>query len=81
MVVKVQRKKIRRYKVGKRGIRDLKASVGRECCISRWGAVVPDCTMKVFKLKKADEEVTVLSPEEPETKQGGSSRSQSCQEF
>ena len=52
--------------MGGRGIKDLKARVGRECCISRGGS---DCTVKVYKLEESEKEVTVLFPEKAGTQQ------------
>ena len=52
------------------GIRDLKARVGRERCISKGG---PDCIVEVHNLEESKEEVTMLvdvrSPEELGTQQ------------
>ena len=45
--------------------------MGRECSISRGGS---DCTVEVYMLKESEEEVTLL-------RQGGSSKSGSCQEL
>ena len=50
--------------------------MGRKCCISRGE---PDWTVEAYKLEESKEEVTVLSSEEAETQQGGSSRSESWQ--
>ena len=61
--------------MGLRGIRSLKTRVGRECSISRGG---PDCPAEVYVSEESEERVTVLRVE---TQQGGSSKSESCQEF
>ena len=53
------------------GIRDLETRVERECCISRGG---PDGRVEVYISEKSKEGVTVL-------RQGGSSKSESCQEL
>ena len=54
------------------GIRGLVTRVGRECSISRGG---PDSTVEVYVSEKSEERgVTVL-------RQGGSSKSESCQEL
>ena len=47
----------RRNRMGRRGIRGLKARVGRGCCISRGR---PDWTMEVYGPEGAEEEVTAL---------------------
>ena len=68
----------RRYKVGGMEIRDLKARVGCECCISRRGPDGPDWAVEVYKLEKSKEEVTVLvgvgSPKKAGMQQGGQLR-------
>ena len=62
----------RRCIMGTWGIRGLETSVGRECSISRWG---PDSTVEVYMSEEPEEGgVTVL-------RQGGSSKSESCQEL
>ena len=61
--------------MGRMGIRGLKTRVGRECCISRGGA---DCTVEVYMSEESEEEVTVLRVG---AQQGGSSKSESCQEL
>ena len=55
--------------MGRRGIKGLKARVGRECCISREGG--PDWIVKVCKLEESEKEVTVLHPEKAGTQQRG----------
>ena len=58
--------------MGRWGIRSLETRVGRECCISRGG---PDSTVEVYVPEESEEGgVTVL-------RQGGSSKSESCQEL
>ena len=57
--------------MGRWGIRGLETRVGRECSIRRGG---PDCTVEVYMLQESEEGVTVLW-------QGGSSKSESCQEL
>ena len=52
--------------MGGRGIRDLKARVDQECCISGRGS---DCTVKVYKLEESEKEVTVLFLEKAGTQQ------------
>ena len=52
-------------------IRGLEIRVGRECSISRGG---PDSTVEVYMWEESEEGVTVLW-------QGGSSKSESCQEL
>ena len=47
----------RRFIMGRRGIRDLKTRVGRECSISRGG---PDCAVEVYSSEESEERVTVL---------------------
>ena len=46
--------------------------MGRECSISRGGEA--DCTVEVYMSEESEEGVTVL-------RQGGSSKSESCQEL
>ena len=60
--------------MGRWGIRGLKAEVDQECSISRGG---PDCTVEVYM----SEEVSVTSRDAVEGWGGGSSKSESCQEF
>ena len=56
--------------MGRCGIRSLETRVGQECSISRGG---PDSTVEVYVPEESEEgEVTVL-------RQGGSSKSESCQ--
>ena len=57
--------------MGRWGIRGLETRVTRECSISRGG---PDCTVEIYVLEESKERVTVL-------RQGGSSKSESCQEL
>ena len=57
--------------MGRRRIGGLEMRVMRECSISRGG---PDCTVEVYMSEKSEESVTVL-------RQGGSSKSESCQEL
>ena len=45
--------------------------MGQECSINRGG---PDCTVEVYMSEESEEAVTVL-------RQGGSSKSGSCQEL
>ena len=61
--------------MGIQGIRGLKTRVGQKCSISRGGL---DCTVEVYMSEKSKEGVTVLRVG---TQQGGSSKSESCQEF
>ena len=56
----------------------LKPRVGRQCCISRGG---PGSTVEVYKLEESREEGIVLIDVGSPEKAGGSSRSESCQEF
>ena len=59
--------------MGGRGIKGLKARVGRECCISR-GGNRPSSTVEEYKLEKSEKDtvlVSVGSPEEAGTQQGG----------
>ena len=56
--------------MGRWGTRGLQTRVGRECSISR-GA---DYTVEAYMSEKPEDEVTVF-------RQGGSSKSESCQEF
>ena len=68
-VVRVQE---RRYRVGGKRIRGLKARMGCKCCISRRG---PDQPVEVYQLEESEEEVTLLvsiaSPKKAGTQQGG----------
>ena len=57
--------------MGRWGIRSLETRVERECSISRGG---PDCTVEVYVSEESEEGVPVL-------RQGGSSKSESCQEL
>ena len=58
--------------MGRRGIRGLETRMGRECSISRGGL---DSTVEVYVSEESEEGgVTVL-------RQGGSSKSESCQEL
>ena len=57
--------------MGRWEIIGLETKVGRECSISRGG---PDCTVEVYMSEETEEVVTVL-------RQGGSSKSESCQEL
>ena len=57
--------------MGRWGIRSLETRVGQECSISRGG---PDSTVEVYVSEESEEGVTVL-------RQGGSSKSESCQEL
>ena len=58
--------------MGRWGIRSLETRVGQECSISRGG---PDSTVEVYVPEESEEGgVTVL-------RQGGSSKSESCQEL
>ena len=57
--------------MGRWGISGLETRVGQECSISRGG---PNCTVEVNMLEKSEEVVTV-------SRQGGSSKSESCQEL
>ena len=57
--------------MGRWGIRGLETRVGRECCINRGG---PRCTVEVYMSEKSEEAIAVL-------RQGGSSKSESYQEF
>ena len=58
--------------MGRWGIRSLETRVGQECSISRRG---PDSTVEVYVSEESEEGgVTVLQ-------QGGSSKSESCQEL
>ena len=52
--------------------------MGCEWCIRRRG---PDGAVEVYQLEESEDEVTVLVDVESPKKQGGSSRSESCQEF
>ena len=61
--------------MGRRGIRGLKTRVGLECSISGRGLV---CTVEVYVSEESKEEITVLREG---TQHGGSSKSESCQEF
>ena len=61
--------------MGRRGVRDLKTRMGRECSISRRG---PDCIVKIYMSEESEEGITVLRVG---TRQGGSSKGESCQEF
>ena len=61
--------------MGRWGIRGLKTRVGRECSNSRGG---PDCTLEIYMSGEYEEEVTVLRVG---TRQGSSSKSESCQEL
>ena len=61
----------RGYIMGRWGIGGLETRVGRKCSISRGG---PDCTVEVYVSDESEQEVTVL-------RQGGSSKSESCQEL
>ena len=67
-----QREKIQNGQTGNNRFED---ESGRECRISREG---PDCTVEVYMLEVSEEEVIML---QVGTRQGGSSRSESCQEF
>ena len=67
-----QREKIQN---GQMGIKGLETGVGRKCSISR-GRL--DCTVEVYISEESYERVTVL---QVATRQGGSSKSESCQEF
>ena len=58
---------MRRYKVGRKRIRGLKARVGCECCISRRG---PDGAVEVYQLEESEEDVTVLVGMESPKKAG-----------
>ena len=62
----------RRYKVGGKRIRGLKARIECKCCISRRG---PDWAVEIYQLKKFEKEVTVLlgveSPKKAGVQQGG----------
>ena len=59
--------------MGRWGIRCLEMRVGQECSISRGGG--PDSTVEVYVPEESEEwGVTVL-------RQGGSSKSESCQEL
>ena len=58
--------------MGRWEIRGLETGVGRECCICRGGGA--DCTVKAYMSEESEEGVTVLQ-------QGGSSKSESCQEL
>ena len=62
----------RRYKVGGKRIKGLKARVECECCISRRG---PDWAVEVYQLQEYKEEVTVLVgvafPKKAGAQQGG----------
>ena len=57
--------------MGRWGIRSLETRVGQECSISRGG---PDSTVEVYVPEGSEGGVTVL-------RQGGSSKSESCQEL
>ena len=57
--------------MGRWGIRGLKTRMGWECSISRGE---PDCRVEVYMSEESEEGVTVL-------RQGGSSKSESCQEL
>ena len=57
--------------MGRWGIRGWETRVGREWSISRGG---PDCTEEVYMSGESEEGVTVL-------RQGGSSKSESCQKL
>ena len=61
----------RTYRMGRWGIRGLETRVGRECSISRGGL---NCTVEVYMSEESEEGVTVIP-------QGGSSKSESCQEL
>ena len=64
--------------MGGKRIKGLKMRVGCECCISRRA---PDWAMKVYQLEESEEKGTLLVGVESQKKQGGSSRSESCQEL
>ena len=61
--------------MGRRGISGMKTRVGRECSISK-GEL--DCIVEVYMSEESEERVTVL---QVGTQQGGSSKSESSQEF
>ena len=63
------------WKQRKKGTGDLKAKVRQVCSISSGGE---DCIVEVYRPEESEEEVTVL---QVGTRQGGSSRSESYQEF
>ena len=56
--------KKRRYEVGKREIRGLKARVGQECCISSGGPDGLSSTMEIYMLEEDTVLVSLASPEE-----------------
>ena len=58
--------------MGRWGIRSLETRVGQECSISRGG---PDCTVEVYVPEESEEGGVT------ELRQGGSSKSESCQEL
>ena len=58
--------------MGRWGIRGLESRVGRECSISRGG---PDSTVGVYVSEKSEEGSHSV------TEEGGSSKSESCQEL
>ena len=65
---------MRRYEVDRRGIRGLKARVGRECCINTSGQMGKVAYWKYVYLEEWEEEDTVLVgvelPEKAGTQQG-----------